>query len=284
MRWIDVIGLGVAGNFTGHLEQAGEASDFESVAVVDSNAPKGIFPFYVPAESEGAGDSHPLHQMPISSDTLRLNNHHENHQIEPEVALLCELTYEGDTLTAVTPRFAMAHNDCSIRRAGAQKISEKKNWGPDSKGTSNQWVEIDTFSPGGVLDKYRLSCFLLRNDALHEYGVDSPVSGYSYFYKRLIDWLILRMNTQIDEGPLEDISALLMGAGRPAQALISVGATRYTEYGESHFLRSGDQSIVMLYDETLYQAEDLPDLLQRTTLSGMPGLSVLKQTVVPPNE
>jgi hypothetical protein len=37
-------GFGVAGNFAGHLEQAGEAVDF---AAVESNGdvPKGIFPW-----------------------------------------------------------------------------------------------------------------------------------------------------------------------------------------------------------------------------------------------
>lgn len=40
-----VIGLGVAGNFAGHLEQAGEARDFVAVAVKEAIAPKAIFPF-----------------------------------------------------------------------------------------------------------------------------------------------------------------------------------------------------------------------------------------------
>lgn len=39
------IGLGVAGNFAGHLEQAGEASDFVAVVVRDTTAPKALFPF-----------------------------------------------------------------------------------------------------------------------------------------------------------------------------------------------------------------------------------------------
>jgi hypothetical protein len=35
-------GFGVAGNFAGHLDQAGEAVDFATVAA--EGAPKGIFP------------------------------------------------------------------------------------------------------------------------------------------------------------------------------------------------------------------------------------------------
>ena len=64
--WNQVIGLGVAGNFAGHLEQAGESADFVDVVVADQNAPKGIFPFYLPGGSaEGLGAA-ALYQMPIS--------------------------------------------------------------------------------------------------------------------------------------------------------------------------------------------------------------------------
>ena len=50
-----VIGLGVAGNFAGHLEQAGEADDFKDLVIKDADAPKGIFPFYVPGGSVPGG-------------------------------------------------------------------------------------------------------------------------------------------------------------------------------------------------------------------------------------
>jgi hypothetical protein len=81
----------------------------------------------------------------------------------------------------IVPRFAMAHNDCSIRRPGAKKISEKKNWGPASKGVSEQVIEIDQFSAGGVLDGCRLASYLYRDGELHAYGQDSAIKGYSYF-------------------------------------------------------------------------------------------------------
>jgi len=145
--WTRTIGLGVAGNFAGHLEQAGEASDFVNVEVEDARAPKGVFPFYVPGSGE-----HFLHQQPISSTRLRLLEGGENHQAEPEVALLCELTYDEGRVIGIRPRTAFAHNDCSIRRPGARKISEKKNWGPETKGTAETGIEIDHFGPGGVLD------------------------------------------------------------------------------------------------------------------------------------
>ncbi len=280
MNWDTVIGLGVAGNFTGHLEQAGEASDFVAVKTAEAKAPKGVFPFYIPPQGADIDPGHFLHRMPISADTIRLNSDHENHQIEPEMALLCDLTYAGTQVVAITPRFAMAHNDCSIRREGARKISEKKNWGADSKGTSTQRIAVDRFAPGGVLDRYRLTCFLHRDGALHPYGVDSPVKGYSYFYEQLIEWLEARLNTQTDHGPLEDLPGWLAAAGHPAQALISVGATRYTPFGASNYLRAGDRSIVVLYDGERYDAAAVAELASAGKTVDAPGLSVLDQRVI----
>ena len=283
-----VIGLGVAGNFAGHLEQAGEARDFKDLKLEDARAPKGVFPFYVPLPDSGARangaahNGHFLHRFPISADHIRLGSRDEKHQIEPEVSLLCDLAYggpDGARVVSLTPRFAMAHNDCSIRRAGAKKISEKKNWGPESKGTSRQAIAIDRFEKGGVLDHYRIASFLLRNGELHEYGVDSPVASYSYMYGELVAWLVRKLNEQVDEGPLENIARWLEVAGRPSQALISIGATRYTDFGETNFLEPGDESIVVVYDASRYSSAEI----RRIALGEIPtpadGLSLLRQSV-----
>jgi hypothetical protein len=280
-----VIGLGVAGNFAGHLEQAGEARDFKDLKIADAQAPKGIFPFYVPLAGKPSNlpADHFLHRFPISADQIRLASRDENHQIEPEVALLCDVAYSGGKsdgkVVSVTPRLAMAHNDCSIRREGAKKISEKKNWGPDSKGTSRQSIPIDRFEQGGILDHYRIACFLLRAGVLNEYGIDSPVSSYSYMYGRLLEWLVQKLNGQIDEGPLENVARWLEIAGRPAQALISIGATRYTDYGESHFLEPGDVSIVVLYDARKLSAEEIRRIARGETSVPAEGISLLRQSV-----
>lgn len=273
--WNDVIGLGVAGNFAGHLEQAGEADDFKDLTIADANAPKGVFPFYVP----GDGD-HFLHVMPIDAERVRLGSDDEKHQIEPEVSLLCDLEYDGERVVKVVPRRAMAHNDCSIRREGAKKISEKKNWGPSTKGTADQAIEIDRFAPGGVLDGYRIASFLRRDGALHDYGVDSPVSSYSYMYERLLGWLVEKLNDQVDEGPLENIAGWLAVAGRPRRALISIGATRYTGFGETTFLERGDEAIVVVYDAARFDGEAIRRIAAREVEAPAEGLSLLRQAVV----
>jgi len=183
----------------------------------------------------------------------------------------------------------MAHNDCSIRREGAKKISEKKNWGPDSKGTASQSIQIDRFESGGVLDDYRIASYLLRDGKLFEYGVDSAVRSYSYMYGQLISWLIEKLNDQVDEGPLENISDWLAVAGHPSQTLISIGATLYTDFGETTFLEGGDQCIVALYDENRYDGEAIRRIASgedsstsdtSDTTGALGGLSLLRQEVI----
>lgn len=282
-RWNDWVGLGVAGNFAGHLEQAGEANDFKDLAISDARAPKGVFPFYVPNASNPGGSDHFLHADPLSSTTIELASPDERHQIEPEVALLCDLDYEGDVVVGIIPREAFAHNDCSIRREGAKKISEKKNWGPASKGTATDSVRIDRFESGGVLDRVRIASYLIRDGQLTEYGIDSEAASYSYMYGELIGWLIDRLNEQKDEGPLECISDWLAVAGHPPQALISIGATRYTKFGETTFLEKGDHAVVALYDASRYDSDAIRERALRAA-AGEPeaidGISLLCQEVV----
>ena len=139
------IGLGVAGNFAGHLEQAGEAADFVAVKVDDKVAPKALFPFYVP--------DHPgqLGVFPLSGEAILLPeaavSGDEKVQIEPEVALWCELEYAGEQVVAIHPKAFGAYNDCSIRRPNARKISEKKNWGEQSKGLAPKLRPLTHFAP-----------------------------------------------------------------------------------------------------------------------------------------
>ena len=240
----DVIGLGVAGNFAHHLEQAGELEDFKDVITAEPEAPKGIFPFYLPGSDTFLGI------YSIGTDTLELPAYEANAQVEPEIALLCDVVYGEDHQVAdLLPRAFTTFNDCTIRKEGAKKISEKKSWGPNSKGIGNKWISIDRFEEGGVMDSYHLCSFVRRDGILHPYGVDAPLPGYSYFYGKLKQWLIEKMNIQKDFGPLEDISAHLKACGYPEQALISIGATAYAEFGEKNYLQSGDEVYVIAYHQ-----------------------------------
>lgn len=248
----DCIGLGVAGNFANHLAQAGEMKDFENVEVEEVDAPKGIFPFYLPQSDTFLGT------YPISTEKITLPSYSANAQVEPEVVLLCEIHYENNQVKDLVPVKFASFNDCTIRKEGAKKISEKKSWCPESKGLGDSWIDIDKFEEGGIMDGYRLASFVRRDGAIHSYGVDSPLLGYSYFYTKLINWVIAKMNTQDDFGPLENIAQLLKENSYPQYALVSIGATEYADFGEKNYLQKGDEIQVVLYKENIDIADTSP--------------------------
>ncbi|HHQ4586687.1 TPA: DUF5718 family protein [Aeromonas veronii] len=269
------IGLGVAGNFAGHLEQAGEASDFVAVVVRDTTAPKALFPFFVPSHSGQLG-VFPLSDKAIFLPEAAVSGD-EKVQIEPEVALWCELEYADKQVVAIHPRAFGAYNDCSIRRPNAKKISEKKNWGEESKGLAANLLPLSGFAAGCELDDYRIACYLERDGELHAYGVDSAAIDYSYFHGKLLDWAIDKFNHQQDEGPAEHIQGLLAQAGHPPHALISIGATRYTQFGETHFLKPGDTSCVVVYPGSRYSEADIREAIRSRNFGA--DMSVLLQAV-----
>lgn len=267
------IGFGVAGNFANHLEQAKEVGDFVGVKTDSENAPKGLFPFYQPKNRDSF-----LNTFPFSSATIKIPQTEENLQAEPEVALFCKIIYKNNQVADLIPLKFSAYNDCSIRKEGAKKISYKKNWGEASKGVSLDFIEIDKFENGSIMDSFFIASFVKRDGVLYEYGENSPFLGYSYFYKKLLDWIVDKLNTQKDSGPLEDLSEILRLNDFPECALISIGATRYTEFGEKKFLEKNDELFVVLYDAKKYSYENIIDFVKKNELK-KENISFLHQVV-----
>lgn len=266
-------GIGVAGNFAGHLEQAGEAGDFAGVSAA-AGAPKGIFPFYVP------GHGSFLSAFPLSHETIAAPTGAgaDSLQPEPEVALACAVSYRPDgTVKALEPLAFGAFDDCSIRRPGAAKISEKKNWGAGSKGVAPRFLALDDGGLEQATASHRIASFLRRDGELHRHGVDSPLSGYSYYGDRLLDWIVDRLVNQHGgpDDPLEPVGRYLRDAGRPTRALVAIGASRYTPFGESTRLAPGDDSIVAVYDSEQLDPDALAATLERPDAATLPGASVL---------
>ncbi len=256
MQLKNTICLGVAGNFAHHLKQAGEEKDFENVITEEVDAPKGIFPFYLPGSDSFLG------VYSIGTDTLDLPSYEANAQVEPEIAVLFDIVYNDvmEVIDLKAKQFT-TFNDCTIRKKGAKKISEKKSWGKNSKGIGNKWIAIDRFDEGGVMDNYHLCSYVKRDGVLYPYGVDAPFLGYSCFYVKLKNWLVDKMNQQKDFGPLEDIATHLKACNFPTQTLISIGSTAYAEFGEKNYLKNGDEVYVIAYDER----SDDADLLASST-------------------
>lgn len=91
------IGLGVAGNFCWTFRTSRRGGGFcES----GSSAAKGDFPFYVPAEN--LGDYQFLSTYPLSNTAINFPSDADNLQIEPEVALICEIGYQDQQVVSLT--------------------------------------------------------------------------------------------------------------------------------------------------------------------------------------
>ena len=273
--------FGVAGNFTGHLEQAGEARDFTNIKTAEANAPKALFPTFLPASEKESEEITPkfLYTFPFDSGKIIFPKGEEKIQIEPECALLCRLQWDKDELTGIFPEAFGASNDCSIRKEGAKKISLKKNWGVSSKGLSDNCIALDSFTKEGLLNSYRIASFLVRGETVYDYGEDSAVRDYSYVYEKLTGWILDKLNNQKDEGPAENIHQYLLESGKPSEVMVSIGATRYTDFGEHNFLQDGDRAVVVLYSEKAYSHSQIAEMVRKQDYSDK-SVSVLDQKIV----
>ncbi|MCW2925088.1 MAG: hypothetical protein JWM98_2492 [Thermoleophilia bacterium] len=269
-------GFGVAGNFAGHLEQAGEAADFTNVEAA-AELPKGIFPWFVP----GSGGR--LGAFPLSSDTLAVppppGDAPLRIQVEPELAVLCDVVRDAaGEVARLAPRWVAAFDDCSLRRPGANKISDKKNWGAASKGLAPTAFAATELAADGPLASLRLACFLRRGDVTAAYGVDSAVATYTLFGEPLLDWLVdrLRLQRGSDDTPLEDVGAML-DASTATSVLVGVGASRYEPFGETTFVEPGDEAVVVLYDSRTHAPADVAACIADRRDDQLTAASVLRR-------
>ena len=154
----------------------------------------------------------------------------------------------------------------------------KKNWGCNSKGFSDNTIELSDFTQNSIIHDYRIASFLIR-DGVFSYGEDSAIRDYSYIYEKLVSWIIDKLNNQKDEGPAENIHEYLLEAGKPNKLFISIGATRYTEFGKTNFLKSGDTSVVVLYPESRYTNNDIRQMVENADFSKK-DISFLVQKII----
>ncbi len=248
----DYLGFGVAGNFANHLGEAGEADEFSVIKTEEKDAPKGMFPFYIKGHNSFLGT------FPICDEVIKTHGReNENLQVEAEVALLCDFVYENEKIVDIIPKYFSAFNDFSIRVQDGNKLSTKKNWGENTKGISNEFIEIDSFTENGILNKFHIASFIKRGGIVHDYGTTSAVNSYSYFFKQLKDWMIKKLNSQEDLGPLEELTQFTKYAKDAKGLLIAAGATAYAEFGKTHFLQKGDEIFVYVYNAHFHSFDDM---------------------------
>ncbi len=269
----DYLGFAVAGNFAGHLGEAGEADEFSVIQTEEKNAPKGLFPFYIKGHDSFLGT------YPISNDVISTHNRESDKlQAEPEVALICDFIYKDRKVIDIIPKYFSAFNDCSLRIQDGNKLSTKKNWGINTKGISEDFIEIDNFSETGILSKYHLSSFIKRDGKIHNYGTISAVKSYSYFFTQLKDWMINKFNTQEDCGPLEELGQFMENAKDAKGMLIAAGATAYADFGKKNFLKKGDELFIYVYNARVYSHQNIINNIDSNVK--LPECSRLHQVII----
>ncbi|WP_059433018.1 DUF5718 family protein [Campylobacter hyointestinalis] len=267
------LGFGVVGNFAFHLEQAGEASDFVDIKTQEADAPKGIFPFYIPRFDGFLGRDCIDNLNLILADGKDI-------QAEPEIAIRCEFEYENGIVKGITPIAFMAFNDASVRGdKTATKISQKKNFSSGSKGFGNE-IKIDKFDETGICNDYSLVSFLKSNEEFFRYGECAKISEYNYIYAKLLGWIKDTFNSQKDFSVLEDLGEILRKSGYKKDVIITIGATRYEPKGENRFLKTGDEISIVSFNHTKYSLNDITNFIKNDeNMSKFDDISVLKQVV-----
>lgn len=281
--WSSCFGLGVAGNVAGHMAQAGEAATTDG----EQKTPAAVFAFYVPEGSKErlfrnlGSKTSLLRKEAASRDTLRLEAELERLerfpvttdlieypdcegaakvQVEPEMALLCDIVYrshslEGKTVEALLPRKIAAFNDCSIRELrGSEKLSERKNWGFGSKGISLDGFDLASvreFEAGGLASRLALTSYVKRDGKVHQYTETAPGRNYLLYHGPLLDWIRDQLNDQRDADKWEDMAQLLRAANYPSSMWIALGAGEYTAWGQENYIQPKDETVVVVFDETV---------------------------------
>lgn len=269
MNLNNIIGIAVAGNFAGHLEQAGESKNFKNT--VKDDKPKGIFPFFLP-KANNFLKINPLDNQKI---VIPKDSRKKFIQSEAEICILCDMKYENNYVTEIVPNKFTVFNDASTR-VKKNKLSEKKNWGKSTQGISEQWIKIDSFDEYGQINNYNLIAYLRRGGDLFQYTLDAPIHSYSYIYQQLIDWIVDRLNNQQDKDILENISEYI-DKYKPSQALIAIGAINYTDFGLNNFLIENDEIIIIAYDRRLYKSSEIHKFIETDNLKD---LLYLKQVFI----
>jgi hypothetical protein len=278
-NWSETLCFGIAGNMAGHLEQAGEAEFFSAE---NPHMPKGIFASYLP------GAPHRLGVFPVAEGSLEIPEDQDKVQIEPELALVGSFIWNADKCQDLQIHGFCAYNDVSIRDPKATKISHKKNWGAHSKGFGPLLAlppSPISKDPLACLNHWSIASFHRRQDSWIEYGIDSEIGSYMCFGNVLLNWIQERFENQKDEGQLENLNELLvLSIAQERQKdqritfAIGCGATRYTPWGESEFLRSGDAAAVAIYDPLLWNKDRILQSLSQGSQAAH-GLSLLVQEV-----
>ena len=89
-----------------------------------------------------------------------------------------------------------------------------------------------------------------------------------------------KFNNQKDEGPAEEIHKYLLDCEHPKKIMVSIGATRYTQWGKNNFLQNGDVAAIILYPEDEYTQERIIPLVKSGKINDERVSALIQQVVL----
>jgi len=92
---------------------------------------------------------------------------------------------------------------------------------------------------------------MMRDGEIHQYSVHAPARNYLLFHEPLLEWIVEQINGQTDTDKWEEIFPQLSASDYPTSSWIALGAGEYTEYGQTHYMQSLDEIVIIVYNEML---------------------------------
>ncbi|NOI26664.1 DUF5718 family protein [Vibrio mediterranei] len=252
--------LGIIGNFHGHLSSAERQKEHD--------IPVGIFVV-------NSLDNNII----TDGDILKFPPKGGRIQAEPEFVVTFRVEYLNYHIESLKPVRMTIGNDMTIRELeNSTKIVERKIWGENSKGLAvNSWKINDLDVIG---ENYKLRSFIKRHGSIMEYTDEADVSGLKIFGEPLCKWLVNQINTQCDDGICKEILPQIIEANFPDEIMVYCGAPNYTSWGNSEYIKPGDEISIILVDIITKPMEVVYNALRNGELINDGSVISYQQTVV----
>jgi replicative DNA helicase len=241
--------------------------------------PSGLVPIYSPIENK-IGRAFEL--FPFSYSKITIPVGYDSISVEPEILLDCDVKYYNGKISYVIPKRFTASNNPTIPKFSISKISQKKNWGQNSKGIAKRWIDIDIFESGGILSQYQIVSFVKKKDEfLQQYSIDISGEDYPYMYQKLIDWLIVKIKEQEEILNMENIFDIMKESQYPNRMLLSLGSVPVLQEVEHISLEEDDEVFIVLYDKRFYRPNSIKAyvLAYKTRNANYDNMIILHQRV-----
>ncbi len=240
--------IGIIGNYFGHLSGAED--------VQEHLLPNGIF--VIRREHEETLTTQSQVKYPPAGSHV---------DIEPEFVIRFKMHYENGKVAGLSPLQMTIGNDFTIRKLeGSEKISQRKAWGEKSKGIHPLWWDMKPFTPENYGKNLKLISYIERKGEFHCATPLVDCSETKVFCSELINWIIDRINNQLNEGMYEAILPEVIDNDYPEELILYTGAPNYSQWGEENFLEVGDKVYIAGYFSEFRNESEVTEMFKKGDL------------------